>query len=394
MAMTGATPGLSGHDHYFDILRGVSAQMVLVGHALNVCFPAFFMQPGTGGLLEARPGLLYIQNLGVLVFFCIWGYLVTSSVMRRHRRGGYALGDYLLDRIARIFTPLLPLLAILFVVDNLLAAQGLTLRYTRLDAGWGTLMLNATMLFDHVGLSALARLTGWDGLRASAFGTADQLWTVAIEWWIYVSFGILAFAALARRRPGPLLVLLLLFALIVPAYSLLRGNGLVLAWIVGMGAALQHERLARLPRWVLAAAGLVVAALAVLLAWREQMNFYHPLFALLFSAGLVICHLLSLRPAATRPPGPLSRLVDGLSEISYSVYLVHLSVLFWLVAWRPDLTGRLDALLVLVLLANLVAVLFYLGFERHFPAVRRRLGRLPGAGPAPGLGTHPAGKGR
>jgi peptidoglycan/LPS O-acetylase OafA/YrhL len=338
------------------------------------------MQEAANGLLEARPGLLYIQNLGVLVFFLISGHLITSSLMRRHRSGPYTLRDYLLDRLARIFTPLLPLLAILFVIDNLLAAQGLTFRYTRLDSDLGTLLLNATMLFDHVGLSALARLTGWEGIRATTFGTADQLWTVAIEWWIYVSFGILAFAVLAKRLPGTIQILVLLFGLIVPVYSLFRGNGLVLAWIVGMLAALLHDRLALLPRTALVVAGVVVATLAALVAWRQQMNFYHPLFALLFSVGLVIGHLLSLRPAAQRPVGLLSRLVDGLSEISYSVYLVHLSVLFWLVAWRPDLTGRFDALLLLVLLSNVVAVLFYLGFERHYPAVRRRLGRAVGFG--------------
>ncbi len=53
---------------FFDIVRGLSAQMVLLGHALNVCFPAFFMQAARPGLLEARPGLFYIQNLGVVIF--------------------------------------------------------------------------------------------------------------------------------------------------------------------------------------------------------------------------------------------------------------------------------------------------------------------------------------
>ena len=92
----------------------------------------------------------------------------------------------------------------------------------------------------------------------------------------------------------------------------------------------------------------------------------------------------------------LSRLIDGLSEISYSVYLVHLSVLFWLLAWRPDLGGRNDTMLLLVLLANLVAVVFYLCFERHYPAVRRRLGRFADSRtqPAPEPGSQHAGKGR
>ncbi len=91
---------------FFDIVRGVSAQMVLVGHALNGCFPAFFMVEAANGLLEARKGLFYAQNLGVLMFFYISGYLVTASVMRRSSRPDYGLQSYLLDRFARIFTPL------------------------------------------------------------------------------------------------------------------------------------------------------------------------------------------------------------------------------------------------------------------------------------------------
>lgn len=166
--------------------------MVLVGHALNVCFPAFFMSISPSGMLEARHGLFYIQNFGVVIFFCISGYLVTASVTRRYQRAGYRLRDYILDRAARIFTPLIPLLIILYVVDNLLVAQGLQMPFTEVNADLRTFIMNVSMLFDHAGVSAIARITGLDMLRAGAFGTADQLWTVVIEWWIYIAFGIMA----------------------------------------------------------------------------------------------------------------------------------------------------------------------------------------------------------
>lgn len=93
-AASAADP-LDERSFFFDIVRGVSAQFVVVGHALNVCFPAIFMVPAAAGVLEAKAGLFYLQNVGVLVFFCISGYLVTASVVRRSVRPDYRLRSYL-----------------------------------------------------------------------------------------------------------------------------------------------------------------------------------------------------------------------------------------------------------------------------------------------------------
>ena len=79
-----------------------------------------------------------------------------------------------------------------------------------------TLMLNLGMLFDYPLMSALSRLTGAETLTAGAFETAAQLWTVVIEWWIYVRFGLLAIAFLRRERLGPLRLVAFAFTCIVP----------------------------------------------------------------------------------------------------------------------------------------------------------------------------------
>lgn len=380
--MTGAMPALQPdaggeRSFYFDIVRGVSAQLVLAGHALNVCFPDYFMTSGTVPL-QAKPGLFYMQNLGVLVFFCISGYLVTASVVRRQAQPGYGIVAYLLDRFARIFTPLVPLLLILFVVENLWFGHGTVLRYTTLDTNLPTLLLNLTMLFDHPLMSVLARLTGWAALKAGAFGTADQLWTVVIEWWIYVSFGLLAFPLLRHERFGPVRLLLLALAALLPAYMLWRGNGLIVAWLVGMAFRLRREQLLRLGRRRMLAIclGSAVASLALLL--RTDWNFYNPLVAALFSTTLLTLYHLT-DPGERQPARwSMGALLKGLSAISYSVYLVHLSVLFWLLAYAPSLTGRVSTLPLLLLCANVAAILFYLCFERHYGAVRSLLSRPMG----------------
>jgi peptidoglycan/LPS O-acetylase OafA/YrhL len=126
---------------FFDVARGVSAQFVVVGHAMNLCFPAFFMVDLGNGLHEARKGLFYVQNLGVLVFFCISGYLITSSVLRKSTLPAYGFKAFLLDRFARIFTPLVPLLLLLFVIENSLFDDQQSLRYLVLHVDPATLML-------------------------------------------------------------------------------------------------------------------------------------------------------------------------------------------------------------------------------------------------------------
>ena len=361
---------------FFDIVRGVSAQMVVIGHALNVCFPAIFMIEAGNGMLEARKGLFYAQNLGVLAFFAISGYLVSASVLRRAAKDeAYGLRDYLIDRFARIFTPLVPLLLILFVAENAVFGNGTVLRYTVLHLDPATLLLNLTMLFDHPLMSMLAKVTGLSFLKGTVLGSASQLWTVVIEWWIYVTFGLLAFAML-RRRPMRLgLLVAVALAMAVPALALLQYPGLIVAWIAGMLFRLGRERLLRARRDALVVLSAGCAALMVLILARNGIDFYAGTVALLFSASLFTLYH-AVDPGERQPKAwSVGGFFLGLSTISYSVYLVHLSVLFWIVAFAPQLVGKGTTFVLLVVAANVAATLFYFAFERHYIAVRRLLSR-------------------
>ena len=72
-----------------DLARGISAQLVLVGHVMSA------------EKLE-NPKLLF-QNLGVATFFILSGLLVTHSVLNKPKE--YSFRDYFIDRGARIFVP-------------------------------------------------------------------------------------------------------------------------------------------------------------------------------------------------------------------------------------------------------------------------------------------------
>ena len=357
---------------FMDLIRGVASQLVVVGHSINIFLPAVFMVPTAAGGLEAGPGGIYVQNLAVLIFFYVSGYLITATFLKKSQNPGWRLRHFLADRAARIFTPLAPFLLILLITDNLVFGSHAVTRYTEIDAGGGDLVRNLTMLFNNSLLERLARWTGLAWLSGPPFGSADQLWTVVIEWWIYVLFGLVAFWLIRRRGNLLLWLATLAFALVVPLAALLHHGGLIVAWIVGMAMRLGHDRLRRVPpAWLAALAGLSFALAAT--RWAlTAFDFYDPLTAALL--GIALFAFMTLRESgrARILPG-VGALVTGLSNISYSLYLVHLTLIFYVAHWLPGMIGQAWALPAAFLLCNAGAIVFYYLFERHYPRVRRWL---------------------
>ena len=159
----------------FDATRATAALMVLVGHAL--------------GIFNARHPV-WPQQFGVVIFFLLSGYLISQTLHKRLEQPQSTFLEYAVDRWARIYSGFLP--AILFVV----VLDYLTLRYfghiakaevvTRLNSETffaNLFMLQAPGFFD-------------------PFGSAAPFWTVAIEFWIYMFVGLLAFSIRWRVVPG------------------------------------------------------------------------------------------------------------------------------------------------------------------------------------------------
>jgi peptidoglycan/LPS O-acetylase OafA/YrhL len=358
---------------FMDLIRGVAAQLVVIGHGINVFLPAVYMVPAPGGGLEARPGGIYLQNLAVLIFFYISGYLITATFLKKSQKPAWRLPHFLADRAARIFTPLLPLLLILLVTDNLVFGDHVQTPYVLINAGLDDFARNATMLFDNPLLVRAARWTGQTWLSGSAFGSASQLWTVVIEWWIYVTFGLAAFWLIRRRGNLLLWVGVFGFAIVVPlAAALQQHSGLIIAWIIGMGMCLAHERMRGVRPLLLGTVAALAFAMAATRWALTAYDFYDPLTAGLL--GIALFTFMTARESGRKRVLPaVDALVGGMSKISYSLYLVHLSLLFYVAAWAPALVGQAWMLPVVFVLCNLVATLFYFLFERHYPAVRRRM---------------------
>ena len=114
--------------------------------------------------------------------------------------------------------------------------------------------------------------------------------------------------------------------------------------------------------------GLVLLS-AVLLAGRlmaDDGRIYDLQFAI-FAAGVLfgLFFLLGIRPVAV--PRLVSRAIDRVADYSYSLYLIHYTVLIWFVAHRPSRDHYdIATFTEIFLIANGAAWIFWFLFERHY----------------------------
>lgn len=384
---------------YFDAVRGLSAQMVVVGHSLNLFLPAVFMVQRSNGTYRTMPGMFYMQSLGVLLFFVLSGFLVSRSALTKMASPGYTFGEFFLERFARIFVPFVPAVLLVAIADRVVL-QGRPNPFTKVPLDVWTTITNVTMLYNNPVLREVGDLTGLP-LRTSPIGTADPFWSVVIEFWIYITFGLILLRLFRDRRIGVVGLLALLFSLAVVAQTMVASQGLVLAWVMGMAYAIGHGRAwfsHRRLHQVLGVVGLVATPLCLL---RTHWNVYDEFVALSLSVAVMSLYAGFGRPApATGPaspaaaaaakggtgaavmptgqshiPAPVRTIVKYVSDYSYSLYLVHFSLLIYLQT-VPSVRAHPAAAIVFgFLVTNVVAFGFWFLIERHYPSVRRGLRR-------------------
>jgi len=259
-----------------DALRAAAAQMVCIGHGL-----VFF---GVGSAARP-PHLPWMQNVGVLLFFLMSGFLITATLVRKSSDPDYTFARYFVDRFSRIYSGLVPALAFVVVIDGLtiwLTSEPPILQYYDLK----TL------------LASLAMLPGYRGvfpnvLQWSTFGSASPLWTLGIEWHIYMFVGALFFVA-KRRGRWLLLLLPLAFFGQTPLHYLAGsfqkdgvGTGLFSLWMAGAGTFLLLNRFAIPPILSVASIVMGLGAYCFMVApGREYVMSTYPALALAF-AGLI-----------------------------------------------------------------------------------------------------------
>lgn len=371
-ALTGTRPAAEIRSHaailplnpfqaqWLDLLRGLAAQMVVLAHAIELV-----------GLQHA--GGAEFAQFGLSVFFLLSGFLITQTILDRAAGGRFTLREFMVSRFARIFTPLLPALVLIALVDALVRDAPNYL--WREDFTFATAIANLAMLQDFPIFQVLRRLgVAEQPWFFGPFGSGRPLWTISIEWWIYVAVGLFAAHALGRRLPR-WAGLVLAFALIEPAYHAI-GNGLTLFWILGglLAIARRSPAVVRMlpakgkSSAMLWLAALTFAALAAARLFFKQWLVFDPTF-------MTLAALMLFTPVfgAERGRGVPSRLLRPFAALafhSYSLYLIHFTLLVALLPLLGEAVGGWPLIAAAILCANAAALPFAMAFEVRHRAVR------------------------
>ena len=371
------TPNLKGPSEaasvHLDALRGIAAVGVCLSHLRDLFIQDYPKIPHHNALLSFIYFLTGLGHQWVVVFFVLSGYLVGGSVLRSYASSRWSWGDYMLNRLTRLYFVLIPAL----ILGGLFDLYGIHQFGT---AGiYGGHTEGHMLVFAVKPRLSLAVMLGnyafLQNIFVPVFGSNSPLWSLSYEFWYYIAFPLLA--GMLWKRTKLLAKVLSAVLLIVWVYFVgheIAWMGLI--WLMGVTIHL-------LPSLPVENAGTrkllgfgAVALLMITLAWCKATHAWYSDYVL----GVAVTILVYLILCCARKPMPAlySKPAQQLAHMSYTLYLVHVPLLVFLTAWMggrrwlPSLSslGYTAAIFVLVLA---YAWVVYFCFERNTDAMRRWL---------------------
>ena len=345
---------------FLDLLRALAANFVLFGHTADIF-----------GIDSKIPA----GQIGVGVFFLLSGFLIFQSSYARIQRPAPYFAPYIIDRFARIFTAYVPILILVAAVNTMvdLGHWGQEGTSTGPMAFAGNLLL----LQDYPVFQAMHRVIG-DALYIRSYNSAEPFWTIPIEFWIYVVFGLGFFGMVARERIRSLLPIVLgLVALPVVIWNAAAGggNGLSLVWLVGaLAGYIWVGSWHRSAHKVQIGCIVGVAAIVCFLGRGLKIGWNAQDLGMILCEALIILSVISVTDGLRAFPRAWRGVCTFLASYSYSLYLAHNTVL---VIFRKFLSGQLGAAtpILAMVTAHVVAFILYRLFERHYRQVGQLLKR-------------------
>jgi peptidoglycan/LPS O-acetylase OafA/YrhL len=358
---------------WLDLIRGLSALAVCAGHLRAVIFQDFGQHAGSWW----RP-FYFATGLGhqaVMVFFVLSGFFVGGSVLKKG--ADFQWRDYAMARLIRLWTVLLPALAVTFVVDLVTSAVSPDVIHGQYYAAWTSGPRPGAFSSDwHTWLANVLFL---QTVISPVFGTNGPLWSLANEFWYYLIF---PFCAVAVGLCGRGRVSRRIAAAVVAAACLAwlpKGFGVgYLVWLLGVGVwFVAVKGFLRKGAAVVACIGTVLFGLSLVASKMPGgLNSWLSADFLIGIAFTVLAAGLVSLSGPRKWPRPIAACVRALSEFSYSLYVVHFPILVLIGAtcYRDHqlAPGPMALLQYAGWLAVLMAVAaaFWWAFERRTNEVR------------------------
>jgi peptidoglycan/LPS O-acetylase OafA/YrhL len=356
-----------------DLLRATAAQMVCVGHGISFFMPQL-----------RENGLPRMAAVGVLLFFAMSGFVIAHTLVERSRDPNYGFVHFLVDRFARIYSALVPCLLVVFLIDFVTVSvdSSAVVAYSRTVPSF---LANIFMLEGYFGL-----YEQYDSMQWQVFGSAEPIWTLPVEWHIYLFAGAVYFIG-ARPRSALLLIPIAVIVSGVPVHYAFGakqpdgvGASLFLLWLGGAcGFLLLRDWRWYPPAWISLA--LAAGATAAFVARTRPSTEYDPAgypLILLALLGLVCAGQASRRIVSSPRAVRVIRFFAG---YSFSLYLIHHTLMYPIFLVWPN--GGWIEFLPAVIAANLLSAAVAMQTEMRHKAFARWLLAIPRAVLSPRTST-------
>jgi peptidoglycan/LPS O-acetylase OafA/YrhL len=338
-------------DH-LNLLRGLAALAVFINHLKLYFLVNYEDIPNPNILVRALYFIMGFGHQAVVIFFVLSGFFIGASVLKAREGGYWSWKSYLIARLARLWLVLIPALLLGAFWDRLsMALFGQANVYTQYAfydsttnfaveqrftplAGLGNTFFLQELVPPTFGSNGLL----WSQKLVPTFGSNGVLWSLSYEFWYYILFPVALIIVWSGgtlwKRVGAGLGLIALVGFVGPTISLY-----FLIWLLGAGLVIA-------PAWEWLKTntyklGFMLGTLALMLACLAVIRVRNSIsggdlvadFSLAAFTALFVYATINLKSPANSKTGLYTLVSSTMANFSYTLYLVHLPLIFFLKLW-------------------------------------------------------------
>ena len=318
---------------FLDLSRWLAAAVVFIGHLRAPLFLGYSDVPVLDQTILVK--LWYfvtgLHMEAVIVFFVLSGYLVGGISCAKINSGRYRPDVFAIDRVTRLYVAFLPAVFLTYFLD--MAGSYFFGEVGFWNHSHPMIVQKANTLFSFDSNLSIQTLLGnigmLQGFAVRPVGSNQPFWTISMEFWFYIFFGLIAAAWITSGNLKKVLVIgasLMLVLLLGNMFLLYMG-----IWFIGVLLAFIPSYIRMYSSFTLFIFLLVLALVRLNhdminhdVSYRMAKN-----YIVAISFGLL---LVSMRNKSTFFLLKMAKINRSLADFSYSLYLIHFPLMIFLLA--------------------------------------------------------------
>ena len=342
-------------------LRGFCAFAVVLGHSRFLNKQVDISSGYSLGWFE-RLILLptSLAEEAVSVFFLISGFLVGQQTFERVKLKEFSWGRFLIDRLSRYWTVLLPGLVITYLFSKISVTSDVS--------------FNSKKIFYEAFCNCFFLMSA----RCSPFQNNNSLWSLGYEFFFYLIFALVINAAFSpnyKKKISYLILTLIIIALFGPNILILMP-----AWLFGFFISLIYQKtkiLVFLKNKKNRVIIYILFGLSFFLPNILNLSQFNTIIMSAISVSPIFLILITVLRDWKFQSKTINLFLIYLGNTSFSIYVFHVPIIQFIYRIRTPLSNDKEILFIYftAILSAFISSIFYFFFEKYTRNVRYILNR-------------------